>query len=104
MTKLLRFIGYLGFGWAAFCLGVMLWPFSFYIGAFLVCWWFRRRKRLWEHGTARWATLRDIPATKGGILLGRLGKKLVRLPVVHAAVFAPTGVGKSVSFIIPHLL
>jgi type IV secretion system protein VirD4 len=31
-------------------------------------------------------------------------KQLVRIPVVHTAIFAPTGVGKGVSCVIPHLL
>jgi type IV secretion system protein VirD4 len=31
-------------------------------------------------------------------------KQLIRIPVVHTAVFSPTGGGKGVSFVIPHLL
>ena len=92
----------------------------------------RNRKPLTAHGTARWADESDIDLESRGLLIGRLsvrkhsigrlfnprvnsldacmsfwGEKknpLVRVNAIHTAVFAPTGVGKGVSFVIPHLL
>lgn len=91
---------------------------------------------LYAHGTARWATWRDLPANRG-LLIGRMAtrgalwlgilallnprissaracgaflsylrnrKEMVRVPAIHAAIFAPTGAGKGVSCVIPHLL
>ena len=83
------------------------------------------------YGTARWADESDLFATRG-LLLGRLSVQkhsfskifdlrvnslvaclsfwgertnpLVRINPVHTAIFAPTGAGKGVSFVIPHLL
>ena len=91
----------------------------------------RHSKRFTAFGTARWATASDLDLNAKGLLIGRLwvnprsllaifnpwvssvdackafwGKRespLIRLPsVVHTAIFAPTGVGKDVSFVIPH--
>ena len=91
----------------------------------------RTYKRYTAFGTARWAGESDLGRNTKGLLIGRLsvprrsfsaifnprvksvdackafwGERegpLVRLPdVIHAAIFAPTGVGKGVSFVIPH--
>jgi type IV secretion system protein VirD4 len=91
----------------------------------------KQLSQLTAYGTARWANESDLTASEG-LLLGRLpvekqehGKifdrrvtslvaclsfwgfrenPLVRINPVHTAVFAPTGAGKGVSFVIPHLL
>ena len=91
----------------------------------------KQSSQLTAYGTARWADESDLVASKG-LLLGRLSvqKKsfskifdrrvkslvaclsfwgertnpLVRINPVHTAIFAPTGAGKGVSFVIPHLL
>ncbi|WP_435008070.1 type IV secretory system conjugative DNA transfer family protein [Tundrisphaera lichenicola] len=97
----------------------------------------RKGQALWVHGTARFATSRDLPRNEG-FLIGRMEarpsiwlgiaalfypripsavaceaflsalrrgrKELVRVPAIHAAIFAPTGSGKGVSCVIPHLL
>ena len=90
----------------------------------------RHYKQLTAMGTARWADENDLDPKAKGLLIGRLpvkaksflaifnlripswdacrafwGKRegpLVRIPAIHAAIFAPTGVGKGVSFVIPH--
>ena len=90
----------------------------------------RNGKVFTAFGTARWATESDIDPKSKGLLIGRLsvarksisrlfdptissldacrsfwGERkgpLVRINPVHCAVFAPTGVGKGVSFVIPH--
>ena len=92
----------------------------------------RKVIRLNAHGTARWARAEEIPQGNGlmiGTVLDRRSRRfsplfdprvksktacqgvlqakherLVKLDAVHAAVFAPTGVGKGVSCVIPHLL
>lgn len=90
-----------------------------------------RRQRLTAFGTQRWAGESDLDLHATGLGIGRLsvprrsmlavfnpripamdaceafvGKRqgpLVCLPkVIHTAIFAPTGVGKGVSFVIPH--
>jgi type IV secretion system protein VirD4 len=89
-------------------------------------------KRFTAFGTARWADESDVDLKSRGLLIGRLSVRkqsywrlfnprvnsldacmsfwgerknpLVRVNTIHAAVFAPTGVGKGVSFVIPHLL
>jgi len=78
---------------------------------FLVC-----RRRTWRgsgnaHGTARWASERDLHCAKmfagRGLVLGRtIGRgKLIRIPrYQHLSVYAPTGAGKGVSYVIPTLL
>ncbi len=102
----------------------------------------RSRARSDSHGSARWATPRDVPhmLEGDGLILGHISgrvsklwalrslfsrrlapkeacrrflaafwtpsdKMLVRLTeAVHCAIFAPTGVGKGVSIVIPHLM
>ena len=74
------------------------------------------RRRPWRgsgyaHGTARWASefnLRSANMLSGkGLILGRTTRrrKLIRIPnYQHLSVYAPTGAGKGVSFVIPTLL
>ena len=92
----------------------------------------QHKKRFTAFGTARWAEESDVDLESRGLLIGRLSIKkqshlrlfnpkvnsldacmsfwgerknpLVRVNAIHAAIFAPTGVGKGVSFVIPHLL
>jgi type IV secretion system protein VirD4 len=72
-------------------------------------------RRKWRssgaHGTARWATESDLEAKKmfgkNGLILGRTRRKgkLLRIPrYQHLSVYAPTGAGKGVSFVVPTLL
>jgi type IV secretion system protein VirD4 len=62
------------------------------------------------HGDAAWATEKDIKKaglrSKKGMLLGKVGKNdyLVAGGYQHALLFAPTGSGKGVGFVIPNLL
>lgn len=62
------------------------------------------------HGDAKWATEKDIRKAglreKKGMLLGKdtRGKLLVAGGYQHALLFAPTGSGKGVGFVIPNLL
>jgi type IV secretion system protein VirD4 len=62
------------------------------------------------HGSARWASEADIKRAKlrasKGFLLGRTGAKnyLVADDFQHVLLFAPTGSGKGVGFVIPNLL
>ncbi len=61
------------------------------------------------HGTARWAEARDVKKmglrSKHGMLLGKYkGKFLVADGYQHCLLFAPTGSGKGVGFVIPNLL
>ena len=62
------------------------------------------------HGDAHWATEPEIRKAKlrakRGMLLGRTGKKtyLVADDFQHVLLFAPTGSGKCVGFVIPNLL
>lgn len=62
------------------------------------------------HGTAHWATETQIRLAKlrakKGLLLGRTGKTdyLVVDDFQHVLLFAPTGSGKGVGFVIPNLL
>lgn len=61
------------------------------------------------HGEARWATQEDITKaglrSKAGILLGQDKHGfLVSAGYQHALLFAPTGSGKGVGFVIPNLL
>ena len=91
----------------------------------------RNYRRFTAFGTARWAQESDLNLSPKGLLIGRLasssrfllaifnprikswdacktfwGKRtgpLIRLGnIIHAAIFAPTGVGKGVSIVIPH--
>ncbi|NBO19380.1 MAG: type IV secretion system protein VirD4, partial [Proteobacteria bacterium] len=62
------------------------------------------------HGDAHWATEAEIKKAKlrakRGILLGRTGKAnyLIADDFQHILLFAPTGSGKGVGFVIPNLL
>lgn len=61
------------------------------------------------HGDAKWATMRDIKkmglSKKNGLMLGDYrGKYLVSDGFQHVLLFAPTGSGKGVGFVIPNLL
>ena len=62
------------------------------------------------HGTAKWASDKDLKRAgmmaRDGLILGRTRDgKLLRMPsYTHLSVFAPTGAGKGVSFIVPWLL
>jgi type IV secretion system protein VirD4 len=62
------------------------------------------------HGSARWASEKDIKRAglrkKKGFLLGRTGTKnyLVADDFQHILLFAPTGSGKGVGFVLPNLL
>jgi type IV secretion system protein VirD4 len=62
------------------------------------------------HGNARWATEGDIRKAKlrakKGMLLGRTGAAnyLIADDFQHVLLFAPTGSGKGVGFVIPNLL
>ncbi|MDR1498799.1 MAG: type IV secretory system conjugative DNA transfer family protein [Rickettsiales bacterium] len=62
-----------------------------------------------QHGDAHWATLKELKKAKlfekRGMLLGRYkGEYLVEYSFQHALLFAPTGSGKGVGFVIPNLL
>jgi len=61
------------------------------------------------HGDARWATQKDVERAnlraKSGMLLGKDGNGyFVAGGYQHALLFAPTGSGKGVGFVIPNLL
>ncbi|MFO1242857.1 MAG: type IV secretory system conjugative DNA transfer family protein [Rickettsiales bacterium] len=61
------------------------------------------------HGDAKWASEAEIQRAKlrakKGILLGRTGKNyLIADDFQHILLFAPTGSGKGVGFVIPNLL
>lgn len=61
------------------------------------------------HGDAKWATMKDVKKmglrSKSGVLLGTYNKKLlVADGYQHILLFAPTGSGKGVGFVIPNLL
>ncbi len=61
------------------------------------------------HGTGRFSSLRDLIVAGmlrgNGLILGQTGRgQLIRMNnVVHTALFAPTGAGKGVSFVVPWL-
>ena len=62
-----------------------------------------------QYGDAHWATLQEIKKAKlfekRGMLLGMYkGKYLVEYSFQHCLLFAPTGSGKGVGFVIPNLL
>ncbi|MDA0781934.1 MAG: type IV secretory system conjugative DNA transfer family protein [Rickettsiales bacterium] len=69
---------------------------------------FRKKESL--HGDAKWATDKDLEKAglraKKGVLLGKdnKGNFLVAGGFQHALLFAPTGSGKGVGFVIPNLL
>ena len=61
------------------------------------------------HGTAHWATPREVKkaglSSKKGLLMGKYkGKFLIAGGYEHTLLFAPTGSGKGVGFVIPNLL
>ncbi|MCI5049710.1 MAG: type IV secretory system conjugative DNA transfer family protein [Rickettsiales bacterium] len=68
------------------------------------------RKKETIHGDAKWADETEIRGAKlrakKGILLGRTGQKnyLIADDFQHILLFAPTGSGKGVGFVIPNLL
>lgn len=68
------------------------------------------RKKESIHGNAKWASEGDIRRaklrSKKGMLLGRTGVRnyLVADDFQHVLLFAPTGSGKGVGFVIPNLL
>lgn len=68
------------------------------------------RKKETIHGDARWASEADIKKAKlrakKGLLLGVTGRKdyLIADDFQHVLLFAPTGSGKGVGFVIPNLL
>lgn len=72
--------------------------------------WRPYKKKESVHGDAHWATEKDIKKaklrSKKGMLLGRdtKGKLLIADGFQHALLFAPTGSGKGVGFVIPNLL
>ena len=82
----------------------------------LAVWLAVRYRRKWRgtgyaHGTSRWASERDLDRAgmfgPKGQILGRTTRrgKLIRVPkYTHLSVFAPTGAGKGVSFVISTLL
>lgn len=72
--------------------------------------WRPFKKKETIHGDAKWASARDLKKAglraKQGMLLGRdtKGKLLIAGGYQHALLFAPTGSGKGVGFVIPNLL
>ncbi|MBN67280.1 MAG: type IV secretion system protein VirD4 [Rickettsiales bacterium] len=68
------------------------------------------KKKETIHGDAKWATEEEIRRAKlrakKGLLLGRTGARnyLVADDFQHVLLFAPTGSGKGVGFVIPNLL
>ena len=61
------------------------------------------------HGNAKWASVKDVKKmglrSKEGMLLGKYkGNFLVASGYQHCLLFAPTGSGKGVGFVIPNLL
>lgn len=89
-------------------------PYSFLI---MIFWTFRAPIMDWRpfkkpesiHGNSRWASVADLKKmglrSKHGVLLGRLQKKfLIADGYQHILLFAPTGSGKGVGFVIPNLL
>jgi type IV secretion system protein VirD4 len=83
--------------------------FGFMFRAPLMDWRpFKKKESI--HGDAKWATEKDIRKaglrSKKGMLLGRdtKGKLLIADGFQHSLLFAPTGSGKGVGFVIPNLL
>lgn len=68
------------------------------------------RKKEKVHGDAKWSSESDIKRAKlrakKGLLMGRTGKAnyLIADDFQHVLLFAPTGSGKGVGFVIPNLL
>jgi len=69
---------------------------------------FKKAEKL--HGDAHWATESEVKAAKlrakKGLLLGRTGRNdyLIADDFQHVLLFAPTGSGKGVGFVIPNLV
>ncbi len=98
---------------------VKLWLASLLPYTFLITfgWVFRAPIMDWRpfkkpesiHGEARWAKMKDVKKmglrAKQGVLLGMYNKKmLIADGYQHILLFAPTGSGKGVGFVIPNLL
>jgi len=98
---------------------IKLWLFTFipYTLLIVIGWIFRAPLKDWRpfkkaesvHGEARWANTKDIKKmglrSKNGVLLGMYNnKRLVADGYQHILLFAPTGSGKGVGFVIPNLL
>lgn len=87
---------------------VSLFTFVFYFRAPIMDWRpFKKPESI--HGDAHWATQKEIKKAglfkKRGMLLGKnKGRLLVADGYQHALLFAPTGSGKGVGFVIPNLL
>ncbi|MFM7620787.1 MAG: type IV secretory system conjugative DNA transfer family protein [Alphaproteobacteria bacterium] len=88
-----------------------------YLLLFAICWIFRAPLIDWRpfkkpesiHGDAHWASAKEIKKMglrcKNGVLLGDYQKKLLIADgYQHILLFAPTGSGKGVGFVIPNLL
>lgn len=84
-----------------------------FVVGFLVVAWFRRKfwnPSWWKWGTARWCTRLDLHRAgmlkKGGLPIGRTrrGDVIYLRKFTHIAIFAPSGAGKGVSYLIPFLL
>lgn len=98
---------------------VKLWLASLLPYTFLITfgWVFRAPIMDWRpfkkpesiHGEARWAKMKDVKKmglrSKQGVLLGMYNNKmLIADGYQHILLFAPTGSGKGVGFVIPNLL
>ncbi len=98
---------------------VKLWAASLLPYTFLMTfgWIFRAPIMDWRpfkkpesiHGEAKWASMKDVKKmglrSKNGVLLGMYNKKmLIADGYQHILLFAPTGSGKGVGFVIPNLL
>lgn len=88
---------------------IVLGVFAWLLRAPLIDWRpFKKKESV--HGNAKWASEKDIIKaglrSKKGMLLGRdiKGKLLVADGFQHTLLFAPTGSGKGVGFVIPNLL
>ncbi len=89
-------------------------PYTFLLS---LAWIFRAPLMDWRpfkkpesiHGNSAWATMKDVKKmglrSKSGVLLGMYNKKLLIADgYQHILLFAPTGAGKGVGFVIPNLL
>lgn len=89
-------------------------PYTFLL---TICWLFRAPIMDWRpfkkpesvHGEAKWASMKEVKKmglrSKHGVLLGMYNKKmLIADGFQHILLFAPTGSGKGVGFVIPNLL
>jgi type IV secretion system protein VirD4 len=91
-----------------FAVGTITWVVLWWKGRVLLAWRpYKEKEAL--HGDARWATEDDIQRAglraKEGALLGKDAKGLYVAPgFQHILLFAPTGSGKGVGFVVPNLL